>query len=89
MAKTKTKRLIERREVVQARLDAYLKLEAEMLADPVQSYTIGSRSLSKHNMSLADLRDAIKELEEELEELDSQINDAGRRAGRAVVIKDW
>lgn len=83
------KRIEKRLETSRERLDLYYRMEAQMLADPVQSYTIGSRSLSKYGMSLADLRNAISELEEEIAELEAELSGFGRRAGRAIVIKDW
>lgn len=74
---------------VRKRLDAYKARELEMLTGGVQSYGIGSRNLSRYNTDLSAVRDAIKELQEELDELLAQ--EAGQKPRKAVgvVPRDW
>ena len=64
------------------RLELYKKREAELLLGEAQSYNIGSRSKSKFNVSLSELRDAIKALEAEINERENLV---GGTAVRKVV----
>ena len=76
-------------ETKQARLSAYLDREAEMLTGGVQSYGIGSRNLTRYQTDLSNIRDAIKELEKEIEELQGQLSGRARRKAVGVVPRDW
>ena len=69
----------------QARLDLYYKREEKMLTDGVQSYGLGSRSLTRYNTDLAQVRDAINKLEEEIEELEGLISGNKSRKCRVVI----
>ncbi len=88
MARSKTV-IYQKIEEVKERLSAYRKREAEMLAGGVQSYTIGSRSLTRYNTDLAQIRSAIKELEEELAGLEAEAAGGSRRKAVGVVPRDW
>lgn len=72
-----------------ARLSAYLDREAEMLTGGVQSYGIGSRNLTRYQTDLANVRDAIKELEKEIEQLEGQLAGRSRRRALGVIPRDW
>lgn len=72
-----------------ARLNAYLDREAEMLTGGVQSYGIGSRNLTRYQTDLANVRDAIKELETEIEQLEGQLVGRSRRRALGVIPRDW
>jgi len=71
------------------RLALYLKREAEMLDGGVQSYGIGSRNLARYNTDLSAIRAAIKELEEEIELLEGELNGQRPRKAVGVVPRDW
>ena len=68
----------------QTRLDLYYKQEEKMLTDGVQSYGVGSRSLTRYNTDLAQIREAINKLEEEIEELEGLLS--GNKSRKCVGI---
>lgn len=72
-------------ETKQRRLELYYKQEEKMLTDGVQSYGLGSRSLTRYNADLADIRDAIDKLEEEIEELEGLVSGTKSRKVRSVI----
>ena len=76
-------------ETKRKRLDLYLQRETEMLSGGVQSYGIGSRNLARYNTDLSTIRAAIKELEGEIQALDSTCNGQNARKAVGVVIRDW
>ncbi len=53
----------------------------------VQSYSIGSRSLSKHD--LAKIREEIAEHEKAISELTAALNGKSRRRAVGIVPRDW
>jgi phage shock protein A len=55
----------------------------------VKAYALGSRSLSTYDTTLKDVQDAIKRLEQEIEELEALLNGGGARKAVAVVPRDW
>lgn len=66
------------------------KLQAAYLAiaeGGVQQYTIGSRSLSKQD--LTKIRQEIAEHNKAIDELTAAINGGARRRAFGVVIRDW
>ena len=69
----------------QTRLDLYYKQEEKMLTDGVQSYGLGSRSLTRYNADLADIRSAIEKLEEEIRELKGLVSGTKSRKVRSVI----
>jgi hypothetical protein len=66
-----------RRTRYKARLEMYYQAEEQILGG-AQSYSLGSRSLTRANLS--EIRNAIKGLEKEIENLDSVLNGRGRVA---------
>lgn len=72
-------------EIKQRRLDLYYKQEEKMLTDGVQSYGLGSRSLTRYNADLADIRSAIEKLEEEIRELKGLVSGTKSRKVRSVI----
>ncbi len=72
-------------ETLQTRLDLYLKREAEMLSGGVQSYGVGTRNASRYNTDLAEIRRAITDLQNEIDELSA----GSRRKAVGVVPRDW
>lgn len=71
------------------RLELYLKREAEMLDGGVQSYGIGSRNLARYNTDLSQIRDAIKQLQKEIANLEGALNGQKPRKAVGVVPRDW
>ena len=83
-----------KREVVIKRLqfreDALAELEKAymaLLSGQVQSYTIGSRSLSRLNLN--DLREEMRILENEIDSLEEQLRNGHKRKAVGVVPRDW
>lgn len=79
------RRLQEERE----RLAAYRARELEMLRGGVQSYGIGSRNLTRYNVDLSTIREAIKELEAEITALEAQAAGKKPRKAVGVIPRDW
>lgn len=73
-------------ESIRERLDLYKKREAEMLSGGVQSYGVGSRNATRYNTDLSTIRSAIKDLEDELAELEGG---GTRRKALGVIPHDW
>lgn len=67
------------------RLDLYIKAEAAIL-DGAQSYAIGSRNLTRANLS--DVRKMIKDLEQGVDELEAELAGGGRRKCIRVIPRD-
>lgn len=77
-------------EVTQKRLDAYLEREMIMLsAEGVQQYTIGSRSLARYSLALADVQKMIDQLRKRLAELQAEFDGQRPRKAVGVVLRDW
>lgn len=83
-----------KRERIQTKIEFCEKsleqLEAAYLAlvsGQVQSYTIGSRSLTK--FQLPELREEIKAVENELNALTEQLNGGKRRKAIGIIPRDW
>lgn len=86
MSETRRKRLIERRQRYEERLENLNDLLDQMTSNDVQSYTIGSRSLSRYK-SVGEVLAAIETTEKRLDEIEAAL--AGhRRNAVAVVIRD-
>ena len=77
------RRLKFKKEALSAAEDAYLAL----LKGQVQSYTIGSRNLTKFD--LPELEETISKLEKEVDNLENQLAGGSRRKMVAAVPRDW
>lgn len=85
-----TKEVIRQKiEEKKTRLAAYLDRETEMLTGGVQSYGIGSRNLTRYQTDLANIREAIKELEKEIDQLEGLLAGNSRRRALGVIPRDW
>ena len=72
------------------RKDILLELKAAyyaLISGQVQSYTIGSRTLTRLN--LKDLREEMRLLENEIDGLDEQLRGGRKRKAVAVVPRDF
>ena len=58
-----------------------------LLSGQVQSYTIGSRNLTR--LDLEKLKNEIDTLENEIDELSAKLNSGARRRALGVVPRDW
>lgn len=76
----------ERLQIKRDRLALYLKAE-EAILDGAQSYTIGSRQLSR--ASLADIRSEIRKLEDDIASLEAQLEGRKPRKAFAVLPRDF
>jgi benzoyl-CoA reductase/2-hydroxyglutaryl-CoA dehydratase subunit BcrC/BadD/HgdB len=74
----------DRLEKAKARLDAYYEAELAVLAG--QEYKIGSRSLTRAD--LGEIKNAIRDLENLIEELEAQVNGQGRRRAYRITLRD-
>ena len=77
------KRLEARNNALEAAEAAYIAL----LSGQVQSYTIGSRNLTRLN--LAELKETISTLEKEIDELEAVLRGGSRRKAVGIVPRDW
>ncbi len=76
----------KRIESITERLTLYRNRETEMLSGGVQSYGVGSRNATRYNTDLSTIRSAIKDLEDELAELEGG---GARRKALGVIPRDW
>ena len=77
------KRLEMRKNALEATEKAYIAL----LTGQVQSYAIGSRNLTRLNLS--ELKETISTLEKEIDELEAVLQGGGRRKAVGIVPRDW
>lgn len=85
-----TKPQVERRlQKINERLEYYYEKEKELLSqDGVQSYTIGSRSVTRYQYS-SNIKAQIERLEDERDELENLLNGISPRKAVAAVPRDW
>ena len=76
-------------EALRERLAAYRARELEMLRGGVQSYGIGSGNVSRYSLDLGAIRDTIKDLEQQIAELESLLCGGNVRKAVGVIIRDW
>lgn len=78
-----TARLEFRRGALNEARAAYL----DILGGRAQSYAIGSRNITKHNLS--ELWDMITDLEKEVDGLEAVLNGGSRRKAVGIIPRDW
>lgn len=86
MAASKTlieKRITFKEDALEKLYDAYLAL----VNGQVKSYTIDDRQLTR--LDLTALRDEIKQMESELDELNNLLNGKHPRKAFGIVPRDW
>ena len=80
---------MRRLEKTNERLEAYYAKEKELMsADGIQSYTIGSRTISRYQLS-SNIKEQIGKLEDERDELENLLNGIHPRKAVAAVPRDW
>lgn len=82
------------RETIQKRLESRKKALEEadaayiaLLSGQVQSYTIGTRNLTRLNLS--ELKKHISTLEKEIDELEAVLRGCSRRKAVGIIPRDW
>lgn len=81
--------ITEKLESAKKRIELYYKRETEMLDGGVQSYGLGTRSVTRYNTDLAQIRAAIAELKKEIAALEAQLSGNKARKAVGVVPRDW
>lgn len=66
----------------------YIAQEKTMLTGGVQSYGIGSRNRARYNTELSQIRAAIKELADEIKEIEAKLDGGAARKRVALVFRD-
>lgn len=89
MTDEKKERLKQELTEKRGRRQLYLERERVMLTGGVQSYGIGSRNLARYNTDLAQIRAAIKELTDEIDELEALLEGQSIRKRVGLVFRDW
>lgn len=89
MTDEKKERLKQELNEKRERRQLYLERERVMLTGGVQSYGIGSRNLARYNTDLAQIRAAIKELTDEIDELEALLEGQSIRKRVGLVFRDW
>lgn len=88
MASTKRQRITEKLEFDKEILGLLREAYKALITGQVQSYTIGSRSLTRLN--LPDLKNEIREIETEIDGLEEQLNGSGKaRKAVGVIPRDF
>jgi len=77
--------IIERRQIAQKHYNTWL--EAELAVATSQSYTIGSRSLTRAN--LAEIREQQKHWRNEIDKMDALLQHKGRNRIYIAVPRDY
>ena len=85
-----TKAQIQRKlDKINERLEYYYEKEKALLAnDGVQSYTIGSRSVTRYQYS-SNIKTQIEELEKQRDDLENRLAGIKPRKAVGVVFRDW
>lgn len=78
-----------KRKRLRERLERLYRQEADMLDGADLKNQIGTRSIERYGMSLSEVQKSIKDLENELDTLDSMLDGSGRRRTVAVIPRDW
>ena len=80
--------IMRRLEKINERLESYYAKEKELMsADGIQSYTIGSRTISRYQLS-SNIKEQIGKLEDERDELENLLNGIHPRKAMAAVPRD-
>lgn len=86
MTKTQIKRKLDK---INERLNYYYEKEKALLTESgVQSYTIGSRSVTRYQYS-SDIKSQIESLEKQRDELENRLEGLKPRKAVGVVPRDW
>lgn len=86
LTRDQIKRRLDR---INERLESYYEKENALLSNSgVQSYTIGSRSVSRYQYS-ADIKKNIEDLENQRDELENLLKGIRPRRVVAAVPRDW
>ncbi len=86
MTRTQIERKLDK---VNERLEYYYEKERALLTESgVQSYTIGSRSVTRYQYS-SNIKEQIEELEKQRDELENRLAGIKPRKAVGVIPRDW
>lgn len=85
MNKQRRIQLIAQLDLKRRRLADYIAKEEKLLNSEAQSYSLGTRSKSKYNVTLEELRKAITQLENEIKELENLLYGKGSRKAVSII----
>lgn len=71
------------------RLQLLYEQERKILEGGVKAYGIGSRNLTRYDLDLKEVEDAIEMLEDEIDALEAALNGESVRPTFAAVPRDW
>ena len=84
------KEIKEELELKKNRLERYLAREAVMLSEEgVKSYGTGTKNATRYDTDLAEIRKAIKELEDDIKDLTAALSGNKNIRVVGVVTRDW
>lgn len=83
------RRKIRKLEDKRGRLSLYLDRERTILEGGVKAYGIGSRNITRYESDLANVRAAIKSLEDEIDALEAELCCGSARGAVAAVARHW
>ena len=89
MTETEKEQLAQEIAEKRERRQLYLEREKVMLKGGAQSYGIGNRNLTRYNTDLAQIRAAIKELSDEIKELETTLNGSRPRRRVGMVFREF
>ena len=81
------KELEARLEFRRAALDEARAAYLDIMKGRAQSYAIGSRNITKHNIS--ELWDIIVDIEKEVDSMENILAGGSRRKSVGAIIRDW
>ena len=89
ISKRRREKLLIRKEELEKRLEMYKLQEEKILNDSAQTYTIGSRSIQRYQLSLDQIAKMIESLEDEIEGIDDELAGLKRRRAFSAIPTDW
>lgn len=89
MRTTKTERIESTLDELYEEKDLVRDAIKRVLNGEVVSYQIGSRNLERRPLYLPDLRSYRKEIEQEIDKLEGELNGKAPRKQQGVIFRDW
>lgn len=83
--RTLREKLMQRREMLYAQLEAAEGARVQLLSGAVQSYTLGNRSISRTRAGFAELDSYLKALRDEIDEIEAVLSGRPQRASSVSV----
>lgn len=86
--RTERERLMRTRERLCRTLDGYMTAYEDLVAGRIQSYSLGTRSITRYAPDLKTLADEIDKLQNQIYEIEATLNGRPRRASWQYVYTD-